>query len=485
MTTAPPQPGPGSGPRPALLLSSATVVDTRDGTLATDTDVLVRDGRIAEVRPGITAPAGAVTVDARGTYVVPGFVDMHAHPLDRRTDPTGALELMLAHGVTGFRQMSGSLDLLRRRTAGTLDLPAASPALLATPGALLTPANAGTSARAVAAVREQHAAGADFIKVGLVTPEVFFDAQAEALRLGLPIVGHLPAGIDTAEASRRGMKSIEHLGPGVGLFACCSTDGHHVQEAAGSRPKIKLPPFRIPFLELLLGRIIAKAVVNPVNLNRPADIEILDHALGTFDADLARTMAERFAADGTWHVPTLIRERTSQLCDDPSFRADPDLRYVAPSVIKDWEAAAEKFARFPPEARATFRAAYRRQLELTKLLDDAGVRMLAGSDSSGAAWEVPGAALHHEFDELARAGLGPLRILQMTTLLPAEFLGTTGTAGTVAPGRNADLVLLDGNPVESVDNLHRITGVVRAGHHHPAADLHALKERIAARRSVH
>ncbi len=460
-----------------LLLTAATVVDPRDGGLRENTDVLIEDGRILDVRPGIEADAPCV--DAAGTYVVPGYNDMHAHPLGT-ADPATTLELMLVHGITGFRQMGGSIDLLRRRAAGKLGFPEASPALLATPGPLLTPANASTVDAAVAAIREQHAEGADFVKAGLVTRDVFFDAQAEARRLGLPIVGHLPAGIDVEKASRLGMKSIEHLGPGVALFACCSSDHDHIREtAAAGGPQLKLPPFKIPFLDKIMDRVLRKLVINPLNHSKPADIANLSHAVGTFDRDRAHVLAERFAADGTWQVPTLIRIKTQELCDSPEFAEDPDLGYITPSTRKAWRAAAATFAGFPADARATFTEAYERQLDLTKLFVDAGVKMLAGTDSSGAAWVVPGAALHREFAEFARAGLTPLRILQLTTTLPAEFLGTTDTMGTVEPGKNADLVLLADNPLTDVKHLGHIAGVVRAGKHYPAADLAARKEKLA------
>ncbi|WP_326954502.1 amidohydrolase family protein [Amycolatopsis sp. NBC_01286] len=460
-----------------LLLTAATVVDPRDGGLTESTDVLIEDGRILDVRPGIEA--AAQRVDAAGTYVVPGYNDMHAHPLGK-ADPAATLELMLVHGITGFRQMGGSIDLLRRRAAGKLGFPEAAPALLATPGPLLTPANASTVDQVVAAIREQHAEGADFIKAGLVTRDVFFDAQAEARRLGLPIVGHLPAGIDVEKASRLGMKSIEHLGPGVALFACCSGDHDHIREtAAAGGPQLKLPPFKIPFLGKIMDRVLRKLVINPLNLSKPADIANLSHAVGTFDRDRAHVLAERFAADGTWQVPTLIRIKTQELCDSPEFAEDPDLTYITPSTRKAWRAAAARFAGFPADARATFTEAYERQLDLTKLFDDAGVKMLAGTDSSGAAWVVPGAALHREFAEFARAGLTPLRILQLTTTLPAEFLGTTDTMGTVEPGKNADLVLLADNPLTDVKHLGHIAGVVRAGKYYPAADLAARKEKLA------
>jgi imidazolonepropionase-like amidohydrolase len=180
----------------------------------------------------------------------------------------------------------------------------------------------------------------------------------------------------------------------------------------------------------------------------------------------------------------LIRLKTMHRCDDPAFGREPALRYIAPPVLKGWTKAAQKFSGFPSVARQTFHDAYDVMLNLTKVLDEAGVPMLAGSDSGGGAWEVPGLALHQEFDELARAGLPPLRVLQMTTWDAAEFLGATDVMGSVAAGKQADLVLLDADPVESVDHLHRIRGVVRGGRYLGPADLDALKEKVAATRSA-
>lgn len=180
----------------ATILSGVTVVDTRDGSLAPHLDVAIERGRITAIDPAGAGVTSGDVVAADGKYLVPGYLEMHAHPLELK-DPSGALELMLAGGITGFRQMSGTPQLLKRRANGTLPLPAASPALLAMPGMVLTPFNAATEAAAMTTVAEQHAAGADFIKLGLVTPEVLYAAQAEAARLGIPILGHnLPRNVD-------------------------------------------------------------------------------------------------------------------------------------------------------------------------------------------------------------------------------------------------------------------------------------------------
>jgi imidazolonepropionase-like amidohydrolase len=121
---------------------------------------------------------------------------------------------------------------------------------------------------------------------------------------------------------------------------------------------------------------------------------------------------------------------------------------------------------------------------MARIFDEEGVKMLAGSDVSGSGWEIPGFALHQEFDQLAAAGLTPLRVLQMTTINAADFLGRTDTMGTVDVGKDADIVLLSGDPTEKVANLHDIAGVVRAGRYHSSETLSSTIEAIAATHSA-
>jgi imidazolonepropionase-like amidohydrolase len=120
---------------------------------------------------------------------------------------------------------------------------------------------------------------------------------------------------------------------------------------------------------------------------------------------------------------------------------------------------------------------YDLQLELVKLFEEEGVQMLAGSDMTGG-WCIPGFSLQQEFRELSRAGLSPLKILQMTTLKGAEFLGREAVMGTVEEGKNADLVLLDANPIESAGNLGKIHAVVLRGRCLPKAELEKMKSDV-------
>ena len=424
----------------------------------------------------------ALDVDARGQFVVPGFVDMHAHPLEL-SDPSGALELMVAFGVTGYRQMSGSAELLRRRASGHLASGPARPALLALPGALLSPVNAGTASDASRTVREQAELGADFVKMGMVSTEVYPAAQEESNRLGIPLGGHLPSTTDGRLAAAAGLRFIEHLGPGIGVIVSCSADEEELRAALAALPRPKIPAVKLPFADKIFALLLSRIVVSPTMRTSPEEVAIMARAIAGFDEERARQAAAVFREHETWHCPTLIRERTNELGDEPALHSDTDLRYVSQKTLTLWRRTAKRFAALPVSTRATFRRLYALQLRLTKIFDEEGVPLLAGSDVTGASWEVPGAALHREFDELSEAGLSPLRILQLTTLEPARFLGRTEDLGQVAVGRSADLVLLSGDPTAAVANLHKISGVVRAGTYHSPADLDEIRRRIATARS--
>lgn len=119
------------------------------------------------------------------------------------------------------------------------------------------------------------------------------------------------------------------------------------------------------------------------------------------------------------------------------------------------------------------------QLKVTKLMKQAGVKILAGSDLGGG-WVIPGFSLHQEFKDLAAAGRSPLEILQTTTFNGAQFLGREATMGTVEAGKNADLVLLDANPVSNVANLDKVAAVFLKGKYYSRAALDTLSNNAAS-----
>ena len=251
----------------SIVLTGANVVDPRDGTIAMNMDVFVTDGVISRVDTTPSAVAGSTRrVDVAGKFLVPGYNDMHAHALNER-DPAGALELRLAYGITGFRQMSGSDALLAARKRGTLPITSGMPRLLELPADVLSPGNGATTHQAVATLRHHVEAGADFIKVAAVSPSVFTALQKAAREIGTTISGHLPASSDPITTSRDGLRSIEHLGPGIAMLAACSSDETAIRHTLAQTPELKLPPFRIPFMDTILRALMARIVVNPIQLS--------------------------------------------------------------------------------------------------------------------------------------------------------------------------------------------------------------------------
>ena len=472
----------GGAPAPAqtgpsgLILDHVTVVDVRTGRLARDRAVVIADGKIVRIAAGGVKPIGGARVaDERGRFVVPGFNDMHAHNLNTDS-PETSLPLMLANGVTGFRQMAGAPALLAARAAGRPLLPPDSPALLAMPGTILAGPAFATPAAAVAEVARQKGEGADFIKVVDVPPPTFIAAADAARAQGLPYAGHLPIGVDPRDAMRHGMVSIEHLGPGLSVLLSCSRDEAAIRAMLAAGPP---PPAHMDVNDGAPD--VRRMLANPILATPPQGYGLMRRVLASYDDARCRAFAADAARSGTWQVPTLARLEAMELGDTPALRDNPDLRYAPPSSRALWSDVGAEFGRrITPDERRTLADLFAAQLRLTKLFDDAHVKMLAGTDFGGQ-WLVSGRSLHHEFDLLARAGLSPLRVLQMTTIDAATFLGRAGAMGSVEPGRAADLVLLDGDPTQSVANLHKVAAVVRGGRLLDRAALDAIKARVAAR----
>lgn len=437
-----------------LLIDNVTIVDTRTGGLAPNMSILSADGKIQDIAPTGTIQVDEHTkvVDATGKYVVPGYLNMHMHVIgEQHTDEV--MESLLANGITGFRQMSGSYELLQEWHSGAFNQSTDRPALLTMPGDVLTPINAPTPKTAVDFVRLQKKAGADFIKVGGVAPEVFRAIQTETNNLHMPLAGHVLPDMDLKEAARNGIRSVEHFGIDNGSLIASSTDEDTLRTQATTIPTaITANPVFVQLMKIkglrdfVNDQVLAMATKNAGGIE---DASQLRQIVSTFNEQKAKELAAVYVQFNTWQCPTLIRMRSGLLSQN---------------------------------SEADGQELYDLYLKLAGIYETEGVKVMAGSDGgSGDDWQKAGYLLHQEFDELERAGISPLHVLQMTTLNGAEFLDRLNDMGTVEVGKNADLVLLDANPIESVQNLHKINAVIRAGAYHDNQQLISIKDKLEAR----
>lgn len=221
----------------------------------------------------------------------------------------------------------------------------------------------------------------------MTSHDSFLAALAEANRVGIPLAGHLPGDVDPRDAARGGMRCVEHLGPGVSVFAAACTCEAEIRSAAPRA--IKLPKHRLPGMNRVLDRVLRELVVNPTARTKPADAHSLELADKSFDEQRALDLAALFVEHQTWNCPTLIRLHTQQFPDEPEHSADPRLRFIAPGEVARWRRSAAKFARLPESSRQALQAHWPVQLRLTKTLADAGVPLLAGTDANGRAGSSP------------------------------------------------------------------------------------------------
>lgn len=416
-----------AAPQP-MAIEHVTVIDTAGGSALQDGTVLIRDGRIERIGKSgeVAIGRGMRVVDGRGRFLIPGLWDMHVH-LSWTT--SSALPVLLATGVTGVRDMGGRLgeiDAWRTRIdAGLLAGPRivrAGPILNGRSFnplqlAVATPEEARGIARALKHV------GVDFIKTHRRMPrDGYFALVDETKKLGLPLVGHVPMTVTPEEASDAGQATLEHTET---LF-----EG----------------TFSVPLKEGELSGAIAR-----------------------FRAEAADALFARFVKNGTFVTPTLVAYRSTLEAVDPSLPTDPRARYVASSLKR--EASRRVATETAPEI-ADVKRTFAELIEVVRQMRRDGVTLLAGSDVAGP--RIPGFSLHDELALLVEAGSTPLQALQAATLNPARLLGKLGDYGAVQPGRVADLVLLDGNPLEDIRNTTRIASVVVGGRYWPRPELDAL-----------
>lgn len=387
--------------------------------------VLVVDGAISAVGPrGSTSLPDRLKateidhIDGAGRTLMPGLIDAHVHIWDE-----SELAGYLAHGVTGVRNMSGMpFHLpLAKRIEGRRIL---GPELITTGPILNSPGPnqqdnhqlVETADEARQAVAEQYDAGYRALKVYSNLRREAFDAiVAEAAKHGMSVSGHTPEGV---------------RGTGVPYDQ----------------------PFDIPFSHAL-----------------GADYQTIEHVESIvwhglrdqLDEEAMRVLAAEIAAAEVAVTPTLIAhdnlvrvaETKGAYLERPGAETvNPLLRMLDASTYEYWSNA-------DPETREAPRAAF--YLKATKALHDAGVSLVAGTDA-GIFTNIPGSAMTRELELLVKAGLSPYEALETATVNAAGVLHM-GEAGQIAPGYRANLMLVDGNPLENISLVENPDAVMIRG----------------------
>ena len=207
-----------------------------------------------------------------------------------------------------------------------------------------------------------------------------------------------------------------------------------------------------------------------------------DEANASFSKEKADQLWQTLVRNHTWVVPTLVAMRTIAEQRELAQSVPKGLAYLPPILRKNWTPN-EIEKEVPPKVAQWYLAQFQNDLKLARAMHEAGVQMMAGSDSLDP-FNFPGPSLHEELKLLTEVGFTPLQALQAATLKSAQFLNAAGENGwgAIQPGKIADLVLLDGDPLADIANTTTIRAVIVGGKYLivPALDQMLAKARAAA-----
>ena len=420
-----------------LALTHVRVIDGTGAAPRDDQTILIRDGKIAAIGGANTSiPAGAQVMDLAGKTAIPGLVLVHEHLFY----PTGPgvygnlvesfTKLYLAGGVTSMRtggNMNGYGELAIKRAIDRGDKPGpwidATAPYLEGPGLNLGQVHELTGpddARRLVAFWNE--AGATSLKAYMhITRDELRAALDEGHKRGMKLTGHL-CSVTYREAADLGIDNLEH-----GFFA--STDF-----VADKKP------------DTCPGQGVGQASVAAVDPKSDAVTSLIKHLVQKHVAITSTLTVFELSVPGRPLPPGLD-------VLDPALREQFERRFSAP---RTGGTSATLF----PKAR---------QLEVDFFR--AGGTLLAGTDPTGGGGVIPGFSDQREIELLVESGLTPLEAIKVATLNGATYLGRGDRVGSIAVGKQADLVVLDGNPAAQIADIRKVSLVFKEGVGYDSAKL--------------
>ena len=429
--------------QPSLVITGATLIDGTGGRPIRNATIVVAGDKITTVSTGRprNIPANATVIDARGKYVIPGLIDAHLHY-------SGFLaELLLAHGVTTAFDISGRnlYQVVQREAISRGRL--FGPRLFVPVDSVLAPTRAGgiaygregprgalSTAQAVSIATGALADGADYINI----------------RRGLTY-DSFKATVDVAHAAGKAVIA-QPIGPTVYAREAVLAGADILEHAAGVSYSVARDPSR--------WKGWGDDEIHSLDLRPFADMD---------DAKAA-ALIKLMVARGTHLELDLIaegrglhRQSARWLAQDRLLLANPDLAYIPIHARTKWLDNYTELNERSAAERAQLRRGYANYERFVRMFVKAGGKVLAGDDTSYSGWAVPGVGVQREMQLMVDAGLTPMQAIMAATRNTAEAFRVQDRIGTVAPGRFADLVILNANPLADIRNVEKIDQVLQGG----------------------
>ncbi|PHN05734.1 amidohydrolase [Flavilitoribacter nigricans DSM 23189 = NBRC 102662] len=442
-----------------LLITHAQVVDVRNGKILPDRSVAIRNDTIVRIMAGeATDLRAAQTLDASGQYLIPGLWDMHVHFRggDTLTEENKKLiPLYLAHGITTVRDAGGDLtDALMQWRAdilsGTMDGPniyTSGPKLDGPNGTWAGSIGVGSVEEVSAALDSLEEIGVDYVKIydSRITADVYLEIIRQAEARGLKTTGHMPFTAKLEDAIDAGLDASEHL---YYAMKGCSPLEDSITAAVRENP--------VGFWAQLQGYI------------------------DSYDPATARALFQKMAAGKTAIVPTLYVGYTINRLAEDDHQQDTMLAYIGPGIQSTYSGRVRGARRSSPAMKAMRQDMEALFQSMVRPMQEEGVLVLAGSDCGPFnSFVYPGSSLHEELKLMVHnAGLSPAEALRAATLNGAIFFEQEAHYGSIEPGKIAELVLLEENPLENIESTQTVSKVILRGKVYERSQLQGMMEAV-------
>lgn len=435
-----------------LLITNATLVDVLSGSLESGKLVAITADTIRVVDDASKQHEyeALEIVDAEGKYLMPGLWDMHVHFRGGDSligENKDLLPLFLAYGITTVRDAGGDitpsvLDWRRQVRDKELDGPnifTSGPKLDGSDPAWPGSIKIESLQDVVAALDSLEQLGVDYVKTydGNLSKEMYYEIVKEAEKRGHKVTGHMPLSAYFLEAIDLGLDGAEHL--------------YYTMKACS------------PLEDSLTNLNLGYAMLEPL--------------MDSYDPLLAAEVFAKMADREVFITPTLYIAKTLAEILDADHSRDSLLAYMGHGIQQTYLLRIEGAKR----ARAAGNNRMAKSVELSSkmivAMHDAGVNMLAGSDCGPYnSFVYPGESLHGELRLMVEAGLTPQQALNTSIIHGPRFFGLEAFYGSIDPGKVGDLIVLDGNPLEDIRNLSKITAVVARSEVYDRDDLREMME---------
>jgi len=407
-----------------LAIVGGTLIDGTGSAPVPDSAVVIHNGRIVAAGPRaqVKIPRRAHMVDAHGQTILPGLWDMHAHFEQVEWGP-----IYLAAGVTTVRDCGNEFEFITAVRDAIAQGRGLGPRLLmagivdGTGKLTVGVERVDTPEQARQWTDRYHAAGFQQMKIySSVKLEEVKAVTDEAHRLGMTVTGHVPEGLTAYQVIEAGQDQINHIG--------YIADIMHAPLPEGTSR---------------LDR--AKALAN-VDLDSPAAQKAL-----------AFLKDHHTVVDPTIALFEFFTATTAK----PPASFEPGVNKIAPELAEQLTDVG------PPSERSEIgEKVFQKELAIVGALHRAGIPVVAGTDQT-----VPGHSLHREIELYVQAGFTPMEAIQAATIVPARAMGLDKETGTVEKGKRADLILINGNPLEDIHNTRNVEYVITNGAMYHAAEL--------------